>query len=240
MPGTMFRFRSRSPFHVAVACILIAAAACGKDSSSTGPGAPSTPGTSATTGISIATDSASALQTAAVGTIVHVSVHLKNADGTPSANQTVNWTVELGGGTVAAATTTTNAQGAATVDWTLGKTAGSNTLTASIVGASSQMLATGTAGPLTALIKVSKDSQSVVSNASVALVVQAGDQFGNPVAGVAISWTTTGGTFIPSSTTSGASGNATITFTAGGKPATYTITASTPGLPPVSFTVNGV
>ena len=236
----MHQLLRRSSLQFMLAGAVAAATACGSDSSPSGPGTPSTPGTSATTGISIATDSASALQVATVGTVVHVSVHLKNSDGTPAVNQSVNWTVELGGGTVATASSTTNATGAATMDWTIGKTAGSNTLTATIVGASSQMLATGTAGPLTSLIKVSKDSQVVVSNASVALVVQAGDQFGNPIAGVAVSWTTTGGTFIPSTTTSGASGNATITFTAGDKPATYKITASTPGFPSVQFTLNGV
>lgn len=229
----------RSSLQFILAAALAAVTACGSDSPS-GPGTPTTPGTSASTGISIATDSASALQVATVGTVVHVSVHLKNSDGTPAVNQSVNWTVELGGGTVAAASSTTNATGAATMDWTIGKTAGSNTLTATIVGASSQMLATGTAGPLASLIKVSKDSQTVVSNASVALVVQAGDQYGNPVAGVPVAWTTTGGTFIPSTTTSGASGNATITFTAGDKPANYTITARTPGFPSVQFTLSGV
>lgn len=238
MPAQLLRVRSS--LHLILAGTLAAAAACGSDSSSTGPGAPSTPGTSATTGISVATDSASALQVATVGTVVHVSVHLKNSDGTPSVNQNVNWTVESGGGTVAAASSTTNAQGAATMDWTIGTKAGSNSLTATIVGASSQALATGNAGALTSLIRVSKDSQVVVSNASIALVVQAGDKYGNAVPGVPVSWTTTGGAFIPSTTTSGASGNATITFTAADKPATYTITATTPGFIPVTFTVNGV
>ncbi|MEP6491300.1 MAG: Ig-like domain-containing protein [bacterium] len=230
----------RSSFRVLLACLLVGAAACGSDSGSTNVPPPSTPGTSPTTGISITTDSASALQVATVGTVVHVTTHLKNVDGSPAASQTVTWTVLTGGGTVTATTSTTDASGAAKIDWTIGTIAGSNSLQGAITGASAQALATGNADVFTTLTRASADSLQVVATASMALVVKAGDKYGNPVPGVTVSWTSSGGTPSPTTTTTGATGNATITFITGGTPATYTVTATAQGTPPISFTVKGI
>jgi hypothetical protein len=237
MPAQLFHQRS---LRLLLACAIAAAAACGSDAPAAPATPPPPPGTSPTTGMSISTDSASALQVATVGTVVHVSVHLKNADGSPAVNQPVSWIVTGGGGAVAAASSTTDANGAAKMDWTIGKTAGSNSLSATITGASSQMLATGNPDVFAALARVSSDSQQVVSTASTALVVKAADQYGNGVSGIAVAWTNSGGTLSPASTITGSTGNATITFTTADKPATYTVTATAKGTPPISFTVKGV
>ncbi|HTE47836.1 MAG TPA: Ig-like domain-containing protein [Gemmatimonadaceae bacterium] len=228
-------------FRVLFAGILIGAAACGSDSPASTAPPPTTPGTSPTTGLSISMDSASASQTATVGGVVHVSVHMKNADGSAAASQTVTWTVLTGGGTVVATTSTTDAAGAAKIDWTIGTIAGANSLEATITGASVQALATGTADVFATLTKVSGDSQQVVSSASMALVVKAGDKYGNPAPGVTVSWTSSGGTLSPAATTTtGPTGNATITLVTGLTPATYTVTATAPGTAPILFTVKGI
>ncbi len=59
------------------------------------------------------------------------SVLLSDQKGTPVAGAVVTFTVTAGGGTVTGATATSNASGVATVGgWTLGATAGANTLSA--------------------------------------------------------------------------------------------------------------
>ena len=95
------------------------------------------------------------------------------------------------------------------------------------------------ADALRGLIKVSTDSQTVVASSSTAFVVRAVDQFNNPVPGIAVNWTSSGGTLTPAATATGNSGNAQTTFTTDSLPAKYTITASTPGFAPVTFTLTG-
>ena len=56
-----------------------------------------------------------------------------DANGDPVGNVTVNWSAQ-GGGTVSAASVTTGADGRASVQRTLGATAGQQTTTASVSG----------------------------------------------------------------------------------------------------------
>ena len=76
-------------------------------------------------------------QSAAVGTAVAVApaVIVKDGSGSPMAGVAVTFAVASGGGSVTGASQTTNASGVATVGrWTLGPTAGANTLTATAAG----------------------------------------------------------------------------------------------------------
>jgi hypothetical protein len=88
-------------------------------------------------------------QTAPVGTSVPVvpAVVLKDGAGTPLSGQQVAFVVTAGGGTVAQATSVTNAQGVASAgSWTLGSAAGTNVLEARTAGATAvQFTATATA-----------------------------------------------------------------------------------------------
>lgn len=218
--------------------LIAALAACSASTDSTPTTAPLPPGVSAA-GVKLAIDSVSNLQTATVGTPISVSAHLTNAaDGTPASGQTVTWTVSGGAGKVASATTTSDAQGATTVAWTLDTLAGNNQLTGGLPGVTVLVYATGTAGPLAALKRVTADSQ-VVAGASMALVVKSVDKYGNPVDSVPITWSATGGVLSPSATISGAAGNATVTFTAAPTPAKYTITAIAGALQ-VAFALSGI
>jgi adhesin/invasin len=62
-------------------------------------------------------------------------VLVTDQDGKPMANVTVTFAVASGGGSVTGASATTNADGVAMVgSWTLGPTAGANTLTATAAG----------------------------------------------------------------------------------------------------------
>lgn len=217
-----------------LAGMLVLFAACGKDSS-TGT-SPVTP----TTGLTIVIDSASQNQSAPIGATITIGFRVMNATVTaPVANQVVTFTPITGSGTVASGTATTDANGHAVVTWTLGTRSGTNTLSIATTGVTSNATATATAALPTKLVKVSTDSLTIVASASTSLIVQSADQFGNPVPNVPVTWTSTGGTITPTTTTTGPSGNAAITFTTGITPATYSITATSPGLTSVTFTLKG-
>lgn len=181
-------------------------------------------------------------QTATVGeeTDTPMSVVVRDQDDDPVANEPVTWTVTGGGGAVGSATTNTNASGVATTTFTLGTTAGANTVRASIAGgASTTITATGTAGAPSTATTASGGTQTVVTGAASApLVVTVRDQYGNPVSGATVVWTSVSTGLSVTSTTTNASGQTQATLTpivagvhlvvatVGTATATFTITAS--------------
>jgi Bacterial Ig-like domain (group 1) len=213
---------------------LCAAIACSRDLTSNN--SPSTSGTSTSSGgLNITVDSDFTNRTAVVGTAIPAIVHVTRS-GQSESGVTVSW-VSPDGGLVSPTTSMTDASGAATATWTLGDTARAYTLTAAITGASVTMQATATAGPLDGLLKITQDSLVVAAGASTLITARAVDKTGNPVAGVAVSWTTTGGALTVTTTTTGASGNAEVAFSSEATPRNYTVSATAAGVPSVTFIV---
>jgi protocatechuate 3,4-dioxygenase beta subunit len=171
-----------------------------------------------------------------------IGVQVTDQSGNPVANVVVTWTVLTGGGSVAAATSTTDGNGTARVIWTLGPDVGENTLRASIAtGASVTITATGVVTPTglgRAITIVSGNGQTLgVNTISQPLVVQVTDQAGKPVAGAVVTWTVSaGGTIGATSTTTDANGQTEVGASAPA-PTTMTVTATTDGLPPAVFTL---
>jgi len=180
-------------------------------------------------------------QTGTVGTALATPISVKLTDNSqPVAGEAVTWTVLAGGGTVDAATSTTDPNGDAVAHWTLGTVAGSDTLIATTRdGTTSLITATAVAGPVTSIAAVSGSAQVIAAGATPApIVVKATDKYGNPVLGTKISWSvSTGGALDSTTTTTDDKGLATVTLTSLAAPGTYTITASAPGLAPVTITV---
>lgn len=219
---------------VAAAGALLGAAACSDDSN-----------TAPLVATSISVVAASNAQTGVVGTALAapVTVTVTDQNGAAMSNAVVNWSVIAGGGSVASATSTTDASGNASIVWTLGNTIGVDSLKATLTtGASATITATAIAGVATTLSKASGDAQSVpVGATSGPMVVKLTDLFGNPVAGATVSWSVAGGGALSaSSTTTDANGMAQVTLTADPTPAAYTITATAGALTAVVFTANGV
>ena len=215
---------------------LSAAAACG--SSSDGSGGTTTPGGPSSTAYSLSADSTFQARTALIGSALPTTVHVE-LGGVPAANVTVNWFPNALSGTVSSKTSTTDANGNASVTWTLSDTVRVNTLTATAGTGSVNVTAATTPGPVTTLTKASADSTSLVAGASTILTVRATDPFGNRVPGVAIAWSTSGGSLSATSSTTGSAGNADIVFSTTGAPASYSVTAASGSLPAVSFKVVG-
>lgn len=170
-----------------------------------------------------------------------ISVHVSDAAGNALAGVLVNWTVVGDGGSVSATSTTTDINGNTSVTWTLGLTAGVDSLVASLNnGVSVTITATAVAGPFSNLALVSGDAQSVTAGTVTApLVVRAVDANGNPVSGVDVTWATTGGgTLSATTTTTGDDGTTSVTLTTSATAGPYTVTA-TSGSSSVTFNGSG-
>ncbi|HXY70502.1 MAG TPA: hypothetical protein VEH62_13720, partial [Gemmatimonadales bacterium] len=147
---------------------------------------------------------------------------------------------------------TTNASGIAQVTtWTLGTTAGANTLTATsagLTGSPVTFTATGTAGPATQIALNAGNNQTARTGTAVVVPpsVIVRDANNNVVSGVAVTFAVTGGggTVVPTSpVTTNAGGIAQVTsWTLGTTAGTNTLTATATGLAgsPVTFTATGV
>jgi adhesin/invasin len=219
-----------------LAVTLSVAVACGSDNGGagvTGPG-----GSTNTTPYSISADSATLARTAPIGSFLTTSV-LVELNGQPAVNVAVSWIPGTHNGTVSSSTSQTDATGMATVTWRLSDTAQVNTLTATAGTGSVSVTATGTPGTVTTLSAATADSTGLVAGASTFITVHAADSFGNAVPGVTINWTASGGTLNPVTSTTGTTGNASVVFGTSTTPATYSVTATAPGLTltPLAFKV---
>jgi adhesin/invasin len=201
--------------------------------------------TTVLTATTIQANSATNSQTGVVGTALAqpVGVIVTDQNGAPLAGATVNWAVTAGGGTVASATSVTDATGTATVVWTLGTTVGTDSLMASIAGGADAIItATAKAGAASAVHVTSADTLTVTAGATTApLVVKVVDQFGNPISGATVTWAVTGGgTLSAATSTTDATGSTQVTLATAAAPGSYTVTATSGTLTPVTFTIAGM
>jgi adhesin/invasin len=178
-------------------------------------------------------------QTATVGSSVAIrpSVVVRDQNNTPFVGAAVAFSVTSGGGSVIGASQTTGADGIATVGaWTLGSTAGTNTLTARVTGTGITgnpvtFTATALAGTAGRLVVNSGDGQlgtvgTPVATAPSVLVL---DQSNNPVAGATVLFSVGigGGTLTGATQTTGPSGIAAVgSWTLGGVAGLQTLTAT--------------
>lgn len=164
------------------------------------------------------------------------------------AGVSVTFAVTGGGGTITGGTAVTNTAGVATVgSWTLGIVAGLNTLAASTSGLTPVTFgATGTAGAAATIVKIAGDGQTATVGTRVATSpsVRVIDANGNPVSGLAVSFTAPAGVEGGQQVTNEAGVASvggwtleyivkvnTLTVTAGAAPAITFTATSTPGAP---------
>lgn len=182
-------------------------------------------------------------QTALTGTAVTEAPSVKVVDqrGDAMANVTVTFAVQ-GGGTVASSSAMTNAAGVASAGtWTLGSTAGQQSVTATVPSLN-PVTFTATAQPRTAttVTAFSAPNQNGITGSAVAEAptVRVNDQTGAALAGVTVTFAVTsgGGTIATTTATTGANGQASSgTWTLGAVPGQNTVTATVAGIAPVQF-----
>ena len=137
-------------------------------------------------------------QTGVVGTALSLPLGVQVKIGElPAAGIGVSW--QASSGSIAPASTVTDAAGMATAVWTLGTTAGAQSAQATIAGGRGPPLrfdATAVPGSAVAIDKVSGDGQTVAANRPAfpnPMVVVVRDQYGNLVEGEAVAWTVESG-----------------------------------------------
>jgi hypothetical protein len=144
-------------------------------------------------------------------------------------------------GTVSPTAATSDAEGMTRVTWTLGTTAGAQTASAAVAGITpATFSATAAPAAIAAIIASSGTGQSAVVGTALAqpLIVRVADAFGNPVGGVTVGWTVVagGGSLSASSSTSDASGLASVQLTLGTVAGTQRVRASVTGVQPLEIT----
>jgi hypothetical protein len=156
-------------------------------------------------------------QTAAVGASLPVdpTILIMDTQGQPLPGVVILWSVLAGGGGVSHAPDTTDANGVASVQWTMGTGIGTHTLLVSgnnVPGA--VFTATATAGPAASVQLVAGDGQTqvVAMPVSTKPAVSVKDQFNNPVSGLAVDFTVVagGGSVSGGSAVTGTDGVATV------------------------------
>jgi adhesin/invasin len=192
-------------------------------------------------------------QTVTAGAPVPVAptVEALDASGNRVPGVTVTFAVASGGGGITGPMVVTNALGIARVgSWTLGTSAGANTLTATVPGTGiagnpATFVATGVAGPAAQIAAGAGNNQSALEGTAVAVppAVVVTDQYGNPVRGVVVTFTVAsgGGSVTGASPTTNAGGIAAVgSWTLGATPGANTLTATATGSAitgnPVTFT----
>jgi hypothetical protein len=190
------------------------------------------------------TKTAGDAQSATAGSAVAIapSVTVKDANGNLVAGASVAFAVTAGGGSVTGGAQTTNSSGVATLGgWTLGATAGANSVSATVGTVTPAVFtATGTVGPAAVVVKTAGDAQSAEDGTAVAIkpAVTVRDANGNPVAGVSVIFAvgTGGGAVTGGTQVTNASGLATVGGWTLGTPGANTLTATAGTLAPVTFT----
>jgi hypothetical protein len=169
-------------------------------------------------------------QTGGVGTKLPVLLEITaTSNGAPVKGVKVTFTDN--GGTLSPTQATTNASGEASTSYTLPGTAGTYTVTASASGYTSAIF-TETAEVETvstiSLVSGGKQKGTVGTTLANPIVWEAKSSSGQPVSGALITFSsgTAGGTFNPSSATTGANGEASTEYTLPDKPEVITVTAS--------------
>lgn len=160
-------------------------------------------------------------QVATVGTALANNIRVVvTDDGDPVEGQVITWAT--GNGSVTPTQSTTDQNGIATTNWTLGNIAGAQSLSASLSGAVNSPLAfaaTGTPGAISTFSAISGSEQfAAVSTAfGQQATVKVADQFGNGIQGVVVTWAVGSGSLTPSVgfNSTGTNGQASVTVVAG-------------------------
>lgn len=179
-------------------------------------------------------------QTGGPGTTLPValSVLANNTNsGVGISGVTVNFTDNGAGGTFTPQNAVTGSNGMASTSYTLPATAQTVTANAAATGYTSGTFTETAISQILAAVGGNNQSGLVGTKLPTALTVQATNS-GTPVSGVSVSFSDNGakGTFTPKTATTNAAGKALTKYTLPSTPQTITITASSTGYSPGTFT----
>jgi hypothetical protein len=178
-----------------------------------------------------------------------LAVKVTDRQGDPVSGLQVAFSLDTDapGGQVSPAQPRTGRDGLARARWVLGASTGPQAVVARVVGSSALQVrfeASVGSGDAARMESVSGDGQrgAVGTALGDALVVRITDQFGNPVANVAVEWDGEDGSVDPATSQTGDDGQASTSWTLGSATGSHTATASSGTLDgsPVTFTATAV
>lgn len=174
--------------------------------------------------------------------VTPLTVIVKNKATSPIDSTVVTFAVTAGGGSVSGTSVHTDVNGQATTSWTLGPTAGVQTVTATATGlAPVTFVAVAAAGAAATVTKAGGDAQTAVAggNVPVAPSVKVVDAFGNPLGNILVTFAVAsgGGSVTGGLANTNASGIATVgAWKLGPTIGSNSLTATVGALPAVTFT----
>ncbi|MFZ5624385.1 MAG: hypothetical protein ACOY71_08120 [Gemmatimonadota bacterium] len=177
-------------------------------------------------------------QTNPAGTVLPAPIVVRVADarGNRLANVEAAFAVTAGGGTLTPALDTTDAQGEASANWSLGGTPGPNGATATVAGLPPVAVsATGTIGGPARAELLAGDNQTGIAGLPLtdSLEFKVTDAAGNPVAGVQPRYLTIG-SVAPGSARTRADGRLKVLWTPGASVGVQTMTVQVAGAPDIA------
>ena len=164
---------------------------------------------------------------------------VKNTSGSPLPNVTVNWSVTSGGGSLTNVTTTTDANGQTQTTYLSGATADTVKVSASSGGRSHAFTITLLADTVAVLSPLQGNGSAALVGFPLTVIAEATDRFGNTIPGVAVTWSSSGGTLQTTTATTDSIGRATNVITVGPDAGDYTVTASS-RFNTITFTVTAI
>ena len=174
-----------------------------------------------------------------VGQAILVEVVVTGSNGKAFAGGIVSFSVTSGGGSVSPNQANTDQTGKASATWTLGTTAGAQSLSASSGDAFIQFTATAQAGQPSSVESVTSFPGQFLPGEPLAqaatFVVR--DQFNNAVSGVSVSFQASdGGSASPVQGTTASDGRVSTTWTLGPANGVQTLSATVSGISPATVT----
>lgn len=224
----MTRYALRLVAIASIGSAIVAAAACGDHT--LGPTVPDSISAASGDSQSILVGNRSSAPLVAV---------VKNSSGSPLPNVTVNWSVTSGGGSLSSITTTTDANGQAQTTYLSGAIADTVKVTASTGERAHAFTIKLLADTVAILSALQGNGSAAVVGYPLTVIAKATDRFGNPIQGVAVDWSSSGGTLQTTSATTDSVGRASNVITVGPNAGDYTVTASS-RFNTITFTVTAI
>ena len=245
MTSLFSRSRLLRAVAIAVTAVLLSASECPLDDNTpdgNGGGGDTSTTPVATALVVVGGDDQNGTVGTALANPLVIQVNDQNAVAMPGVS--VTFAVSTGGGSVGPASAATGSDGRASANWTLGTTAGTQQVTASVSGISTAAAfnATATADVAAAIEYKAGDGQAGFPNTALGspIVVTVVDQYGNGVAGQTVSFVAVsgGGSISPTSASTDSNGDAQAIWTLGADLGANTAEVSADGLTgsPVTFT----
>jgi hypothetical protein len=170
-----------------------------------------------------------------------IVVLVTGGGGAPLQGIPVEWSIGVGGGTLSDSVSNTDAQGHAQTTYTPGTLPAIGSVIADVGGLKRLTFRVVlVAGPPAALQKFGFADPAAVVGSALVLKVKLVDQFGNAISGKTVTWSAASGAISATSSVTDNIGVASVTFTLGTDPGTYSLTASSDGVPATTFAVRAI